>query len=102
MSLWPLCVSGSLQVGSGGGSVDDVGVGRRLVKGTEAEKRLEGGHRGDASVVTEDVEVLVADAAVGAVRPCLEVGDGAVRARQQLLAGLGAVLRSPPVVVAVP
>jgi len=38
-------------------------------------------------LVEIDLEVLVADAAVGAVHPGLEVADRAVRARQQLLAG---------------
>ncbi len=45
--------------------------------------------------------MLVGDAAVGAVHPGLQVGDRAVRARQQLLAGRGRGLRPPTVLVAV-
>ena len=61
---------------------------------TEAEERLEGGHRSAASVVAEDelvevgLQVLVADAAVGAVHPGLQVADRAVRLGEQVLAAL--------------
>ena len=37
----------------------DLAVGRGLVKRAEAEQRLEGGHRRDASVVAKDVLVEV-------------------------------------------
>jgi hypothetical protein len=45
--------------------------------------------------------VLVADAAVGAVHPRLEVGDRSMGARQELLAGRRSPLRPASVVVAV-
>jgi hypothetical protein len=51
---------------------------------------MEGGHRCAAAVVAKDVfvevdlQVWVADAAVGAAQSGLAVGDGAVGARQQL------------------
>src|SRR5215211_8757477 len=59
----------------------DFAVSRRLVEGAEAEQGLEGGHWRAAAVVAEDelVEVdgqmVVGDAAVGAVHPGLEVRD---------------------------
>jgi hypothetical protein len=71
----------------------DLAVGRGVVEGAEPEERLEGCHRGAAPVVAEDVlvevdgQVFVGGAAVGTVHPGLEVGDRAVRAGQQLLAG---------------
>ncbi len=52
------CVSGWPQIGLGDPSGDLV-VGHGLVERSEAEQRLEGGHRGPASVVTEDVLVEV-------------------------------------------
>ena len=85
----------------------DLIVGRGLVDGAEPEQGLEGGHRGAATVVAEDVlvevdgQVLVGDAAVRAVHPGLEVGDRAVRAEQQLLARRGGVLGSSAMVIAV-
>ena len=66
-------------VRSGCGSMGDLVVGGGLVQCGESEQRLEGGHGGVAAVVAEDVlvevdlEVRVADAAVGAVHPGLEV-----------------------------
>ncbi len=65
----------------------------------EAEQGLEAGKGRAASVVAEDElvevgrQVLGRGPAVSAVQPCLEVGDGAMRARQQLLAGLARWLR---------
>jgi hypothetical protein len=49
-------------------------------------------------LVEVDLQVRIADAAVGAVQPGLEVRDGAVRARQQLLAGLGQLAAAAVVV----
>ncbi len=41
------------------GSLGDLGVGRGLVGGAEAEECLEGGHGGAAAVVTEDILIEV-------------------------------------------
>jgi hypothetical protein len=49
------------------------------MSGAEAEQGLEGGHRGAAAVVAEDefievdLQVWIADAAMGPVHPGLEV-----------------------------
>jgi hypothetical protein len=74
-----------------------VGGGRAL--GAEPKQGLEGGHWGAAAVMAEDVlvevdlQVGVADAAVGAVHPRLQVGDGAVGTGQEPLAGSAIWLR---------
>src|SRR5215218_7060694 len=96
-------------VGSGCAIVGcGLAVGRGAVQRAEAEQCLEGGHRVVAAVVAEDVlvevdgQVLVADAAVSAVHPGFEVRDGAVRTREQLLAGRGRALLAPAMLVAEP
>ena len=73
----------------------------------EAEQGLEGGHRRASAVVAEDelveidLQVLGRDAAVGALKPRLQVRGGAVGARQELLGvGVIASLQARPVVVA--
>jgi hypothetical protein len=72
--------------------------------GAEAEQGLEGGHRGAAPVVAKDMlvevklQVGIPDVAVGAVKPRLEIGDGAVGAGRQLLAGRGALTAGAVVV----
>src|SRR5262249_11634504 len=61
------------------------------MNGGQPEERLEGGHRGAASVEAEgelvevDLEMGVADAVVGPDEPSLEVPEDPVNARQQLL-----------------
>jgi hypothetical protein len=66
---------------------DDLPVGARLVKGSQPEQGLKGGHRGAAAVVAEDklveigLQVLGRDAAVGALQPGLQVGGGAMGRR---------------------
>jgi hypothetical protein len=68
--------------------VGDLAVGRGVVQGTESKQCLEGCHRSAAAIVAEDVlvevdvEVLLGDAAMGAVHPGLEVGDRSMGARQ--------------------
>jgi hypothetical protein len=60
--------------------------------GPEPEQRLEGRHWGAAAVVAEDelvevdLQVLLGGAAVGALQPGLEVGEGAVQNEAALLA----------------
>jgi hypothetical protein len=69
----------------------DPAVRRGRVEGAEAEQRLEGGLRRASSVLAEQelvevhLQVLGRDAAVGALEPRLEVGDGAVSAREDEL-----------------
>jgi hypothetical protein len=69
-----------------------------LVLGAESEEGLEGRHRGAAAVVAEDVfvevdlQVLVRDAAVGAMQPRLEV-EMARWARGNSHSPVGAVRR---------
>src|SRR6266511_6133271 len=105
--------------GCGVGPAGDLVVGRGWMLGTESEQCLEGGHRRAASVVAEDelvevdLEVGVADAAVGAVHPRLEVGDRAVgtgqvglrsgrcgplAARAMVIAGPGKAVVAPPAI----
>ena len=75
MDLSAFYAASAYPVRSGCGSVaaGHLGVGRRWVRGAEPEQRLEGRHRRAASVVAEgelievDLQVRIADAAVGAV-----------------------------------
>ena len=73
----------------------------------EPEQGLEGRHRGAAAVVAEDelvevdLEVLGRDAAMGCLKPGLQVGGGAVGAGQELLGvAVIASLQARPVVIA--
>src|SRR5262249_45919308 len=73
------------------------------MNGGEHEERLEGGHRGAASVEAEgelvevDLEMGVADAVVGPDEPSLEVPEDPVNARQQLLRAVRRSLKAGPV-----
>ena len=62
------------------------------MEGGQAQKGLEGRHRGAASVETEgelvevDLQVLVADAVMSAPEPGLEVPEDPMHTRQSILA----------------
>ncbi len=70
------------------------------------EQGLESGHWGASSVVAEDElvevdgQVFVGDAAVSAMHPRFEVGDGSVHPRQQLIVCRGSCLFARVVLIA--